>query len=236
MSDDPRRYGMASVGKIAEFWSEAWGKPLSSNQCWVCGVDCDPCDRAHITAAAIGGGVDASNLFLTCRFCNNFVDGVTARSGRDKCVEWVKGCAITGEFSLPPVDGLLRDIWNVAHESGCADLMHVNGAAVQAYRILSALKQSKVQAGVMKARAKRDAGRYTGGRVRYGYRLDDAGALVEDPAEQLAIKGLLELRAGGLSLRAVARELEARGLMARGGKRWAAQTVKQIESDNEVTP
>jgi DNA invertase Pin-like site-specific DNA recombinase len=118
--------------------------------------------------------------------------------------------------------------------------MHVNGAAVQAYRILSALKQSKVQAGVMKARAKRDAskkaGRPTSGQARYGYRRDDAGALVEDPAEQLAIKAILELRAAGLSLRAVARELEARGLMPPRSNKWAASTLRKIESANEVTP
>lgn len=77
----------------------------------------------------------------------------------------------------------------------------------------------------------REAGIYTGGKVRYGFRLAaDGASLVEDEAEQLVIEAVRELRASGLSLRKVAAILEGRGMMARGGKRWAAQTIAQIEA------
>lgn len=66
-------------------------------------------------------------------------------------------------------------------------------------------------------------GRYTGGPVPYGYRLGaDGGRLEVDPAEQAALSAIRELRAAGLSLRKVAAALEARGMLARSGRRWSA--------------
>ena len=54
--------------------------------------------------------------------------------------------------------------------------------------------------------------RYLGGAVPFGWRVDDTGTLVEDPEQQAAIKRMVELRASGLSLRAIADQMGAEGI------------------------
>ncbi len=70
-------------------------------------------------------------------------------------------------------------------------------------------------------------GRYLGGKVPFGHRVVD-GDLVEVPEEQAVIGTVLELRAGGLALRKVAAEVEARH-----GVRLAPMTVRRICADGE---
>ena len=53
--------------------------------------------------------------------------------------------------------------------------------------------------------------RYLGGAVPFGWRVDDTGVLVEDPEQQAAIQRMIELRAAGLSLRAIAAKMNAEG-------------------------
>ena len=66
------------------------------------------------------------------------------------------------------------------------------------------------------------------GQVPYGYRVAaDGVALVADPDEQRAVALVAELRAAGLSLRAIAARLDAEGLRPRG-RRWYAKTVANI--------
>lgn len=77
----------------------------------------------------------------------------------------------------------------------------------------------------MAMRHKRARGEYTGGPAPYGWRL--AGDTLEaDPREQTIIRHALELKAAGLSLRAVGARLEAEGLLPRSGGRWHAKTVR----------
>lgn len=76
----------------------------------------------------------------------------------------------------------------------------------------------------MKAR-----GLYTGGRVRYGYRVGDDGVLVEDEGEQVTLAMVRELRGAGLSLRKVAAELERRGMVNRNGSRFGPSTLARLE-------
>ena len=73
-------------------------------------------------------------------------------------------------------------------------------------------------------------GRYTGGTVPYGYRLadDESRRLEADPAEQAALAAIRELRAAGLSLRKVGAVLEARGMLARSGRRWSAGSLLNV--------
>lgn len=78
--------------------------------------------------------------------------------------------------------------------------------------------------------AMREAGLYTGGAVRYGYRVGDEGQLVEDEGEQLVIEAVRELRAAGLSLRAVAAELTRRGMLTRGGRSFDAKGIARLEA------
>jgi hypothetical protein len=77
----------------------------------------------------------------------------------------------------------------------------------------------------------REQGIYTGGPVRYGYRVGDGGKLTPDPGEQAVIAAVVELRAKGLSLRAVSAALAERGMLTRGGRPFAANAVARIEAD-----
>ena len=67
------------------------------------------------------------------------------------------------------------------------------------------------------------------GTVPYGYRVADDGVrLVEHEAEQLVIAAAVQYRAAGLSLRATAERLAARGLFNRKGRPFGAQSVANL--------
>ncbi len=70
---------------------------------------------------------------------------------------------------------------------------------------------------------------YTGGEAPYGWRVAADGVHVEaDAGEQGVIAAVAELRAAGLSLRAIAAALHERGMLPRSGRRWHAETVKAL--------
>jgi site-specific DNA recombinase len=76
---------------------------------------------------------------------------------------------------------------------------------------------------------KRARGERTG-EVPFGFVVaEDGVALLEEPAEQEAIRIVEELRGAGLSIRAIASELNARGVAARGSK-WHPTTVARLLS------
>jgi DNA invertase Pin-like site-specific DNA recombinase len=76
---------------------------------------------------------------------------------------------------------------------------------------------------------KASLGEYTGGDAPYGYRLAADGQRLEsDPAEQDLVGEARRLRGIGLSLRAVARELEAKGFRSRRGRPFAAAQVQRM--------
>jgi DNA invertase Pin-like site-specific DNA recombinase len=70
-------------------------------------------------------------------------------------------------------------------------------------------------------------GEYTGGDAPFGYRVEE-GRLVELDAEQAVIRDARALRAAGLSLRAVAAELDRAGLRGRTGRMFAAAQVARM--------
>lgn len=77
--------------------------------------------------------------------------------------------------------------------------------------------------------AKRKRGEFTGGGVPYGQRVSDDGIHIEaDEGEQAVIAAVVEYRAAGLSLRAIAERLQARGFTTRKGGRFAASQVSRI--------
>lgn len=71
------------------------------------------------------------------------------------------------------------------------------------------------------------AGEYIGGEAPYGYAVVE-GALVAVDAEQAVIVEARRLRAAGLSLRAVAAELDRAGLRARTGRTFAATQIARM--------
>ncbi|MEX1197079.1 MAG: hypothetical protein WEB57_04360 [Pseudohongiellaceae bacterium] len=56
-------------------------------------------------------------------------------------------------------------------------------------------------------RRQRDKGRYLGGSRPFGYMVHENGRLIENPMEQRVLKRILQLRAQGRSLRAIAGEV-----------------------------
>ncbi|MEZ6009754.1 MAG: recombinase family protein [Planctomycetota bacterium] len=74
---------------------------------------------------------------------------------------------------------------------------------------------------VKKARGERVGG------IPYGYR-DEGGVLAEEHEEQAVIARARELRAEGLSLRAIGRQLHAEGRLPRSGGAWHVQVVARI--------
>ncbi len=76
---------------------------------------------------------------------------------------------------------------------------------------------------------KASVGEYTGGRIPFGYRLADDGEHLEpDPIEQSVASTAKQLRAAGLSLQAVSRQLSAQGFKSRMGKPFAAIQIARM--------
>jgi len=76
---------------------------------------------------------------------------------------------------------------------------------------------------------KASQGEYTGGDVPYGFRLAACGERLEpEPREQVLLAQARRLRRKGLSLRAVARELVAKGFRTRTGRPFAAVQVQRM--------
>jgi site-specific DNA recombinase len=67
------------------------------------------------------------------------------------------------------------------------------------------------------------------GKVRFGFSLADDGVnLIPNGQEQEAIRLMLELRQAGETYRAIATELNARGIRTKEGGAWQNATVRQI--------
>ena len=70
-------------------------------------------------------------------------------------------------------------------------------------------------------------GRYLGGKVPFGYRVGENGALIEHEAEQEAIRAMRAMRAQGVALRPIA------AAMAERGFRISHEAVKQVVAAHE---
>ncbi|MBN1773173.1 MAG: recombinase family protein [Deltaproteobacteria bacterium] len=82
---------------------------------------------------------------------------------------------------------------------------------------------------------KRGRGERLGGDLPYGYHAAQDGVHLEsDDDEQRVIAAARDLRAEGLSLRAIGAALEARGLLPRSGRRWHPETVRALLPAQEV--
>ena len=76
-------------------------------------------------------------------------------------------------------------------------------------------------------RHKASKGEFCGGQAPYGYSVEN-GKLVRNEAEQAVIGAVADFKAAGLSLNAIARELDLAGLAPRSGKVWSAQQIKRM--------
>ena len=79
----------------------------------------------------------------------------------------------------------------------------------------------------------RAQGRYTGGRVRFGFAIGGDGMLVANRGEQAVLASVRELRARGLTLRSIVAELEERGVRSRVGKPFALPQIARMLASAE---
>lgn len=90
--------------------------------------------------------------------------------------------------------------------------------------------RTKAALGVKRARGER-----TGGLVPYGFHLAADGVHLErNEAEQAVVALARSLRADGWTLRAIAGELAARGIVPRTGGAWHPQTVARLVGSAEA--
>jgi site-specific DNA recombinase len=95
--------------------------------------------------------------------------------------------------------------------------------------VLSEFEKDQISERTTAALAHKKAKGERVGRIPFGYFLDADGIqLVEDAAEQSALKTIRELRAAGESMRAIADELNRQGVPTKGGKAWKHSTVQSI--------
>lgn len=95
------------------------------------------------------------------------------------------------------------------------------GAVYEAERATIALRLKKGRA------AKRAQGGYAGGYVPMGSVLA-GGEVVAVPEELAAVERMVELRAGGATLRAIVATLDAEGVATKRGGAWTATTVRRM--------
>ena len=96
------------------------------------------------------------------------------------------------------------------------------------FDLMSELEVARIRQRTREAlAAKRARGEKTGGDIPYGYKLDSDGKTLVKSEECAVVDLILELRAGGMSVRKIAAELNARGVKPRGAK-WHRTTVDRI--------
>ena len=93
----------------------------------------------------------------------------------------------------------------------------------------AAYERSLIRARTKAALAAKKARGERAGTVPYGYDADASGKLTKNDAEQSVLAVVAELRAAGLSLRAVVAMLTKRGLVSRSGKPLGLTQVARME-------
>lgn len=112
--------------------------------------------------------------------------------------------------SLDALDmlGKLRDAGVGLHMIDLGGDVTTNGISKLVFTILSAVAEAerdRIRERVQTVKAdQRQRGRYLGGRIPFGWAVGDDGELVEDDAQQTAIRKMVKLRGEGVSLRKVA--------------------------------
>jgi DNA invertase Pin-like site-specific DNA recombinase len=111
------------------------------------------------------------------------------------------------------------------------DIDSEDGTRVLVRQVLGAIGQYErtlIRGRMMAGKAQKVAGGgYGGGRPAFGYRAQDGG-LVPDEREQEAVVLARQLRAQGLSLRAIGARLEAAGYRPKVGERWQPTQVNRL--------
>ena len=104
----------------------------------------------------------------------------------------------------------------------------VEGLAAEHYRRVIA---EKTRDALARLRAQ---GRRVSRWAPYGFRLAPGRRLRPEPREQMVLGVIADLRASGLSLRGISRELAGRGVLARNGRPFAPSTLLALVRNRSV--
>jgi DNA invertase Pin-like site-specific DNA recombinase len=115
-------------------------------------------------------------------------------------------------FSTSPSEDAYLDPEGAEADPSRALIRQILGAVSQYERAMIRLRMTSGKA------RKRANGGFVGGQVPFGYR-SEGRELVEDDAEQAAMRRIAALRQQGLSLRAIASTLEAEGIRSKRSAR-----------------
>lgn len=229
-----KRGAMPSANKVKWHWESMWCRPLSLDRCWCCQRIAE-LQRAHIVAVFDGGGNEPSNLVLTCKRCNTWVDGVATAQGADAAVEWVAACVRNGSAKAPPIgpflsiaeldeEGhLLADALWLAYLGRAEELLAIKrqtntrssqvaaSAEEEAMALIRSLLADGLSMGEIVARLNAEG---VPCKVPYGYRPAADGRTLEVDEGEAAVVGLVrELLAAGLPLCDVREALTERGFL-----------------------
>ena len=196
--------------------------------------------KARLLAWAAGAGLGLVSVHVDAGLSGGRADN---RPGLQAALE--EACrrrGVLAVYSLSRLARSTRDAIEAAdrlHRAG-ADLVSLSesidttsAAGKMVFRMLAVLAEferdlvSERTAGAMAHL--RSQGRRISGRIPFGWDLAPGGRLVPNPEEQEALALIRCRHEEGASLRAIARELEARGVRTKtGGATWAAETVAGV--------
>lgn len=175
--------------------------------------------------SGVSGGADLADrpaLVAAVSAIRDARAGVLVVARRDRLARDVAVAALV-ERAVAAVGARIATADGIANGSAPADgfLRSVLDAASQYERgLIRARTRAALQA--KKARGER------AGTVPFGFCADAAGRLHADTAEQRVIARVRELRASGCSIRQIAREAGAMGLLCRSGRPLPKTTVERI--------
>jgi DNA invertase Pin-like site-specific DNA recombinase len=173
-------------------------------------------------------------------------DGIHARVGLHEALAALAAGRVGGLVvdrldrlagDLPVQEGILAWVWNHGGRVFACDAGEVRQqdpedpartAMRQVVGVWAQLERGTTAARMQAGRRRKAArGGFAYGAPPYGKRAVH-GELVDDPAEQQVIARIRELHAAGMSLRQIARTLDAEGVRPRRGRRWQDRTVAKI--------
>jgi site-specific DNA recombinase len=203
------------------------------------GVSLDA-QRARAQAWAAGNGFEVHPYV----FCDAGISGkrTTNRPELQRALDTV--CAARGNalvvYSLSRLARSTRDAINLAErlaKAGCdlvslterIDTTSASGKLTfRLFAILSEFERDLVSERTRAALAHKAARGERVGQIPFGKRLVGDKDLVDNPAEQATMGEMATMRSRRASWRAIADDLNARGIHTKTGRRWTWQTCRKI--------
>jgi|TARA_Y100000310_G_scaffold89288_1_gene86399 DNA invertase Pin-like site-specific DNA recombinase len=203
------------------------------------GVSLDA-QQARIEAYCLANDLELAEIFVDAGISGKRADN---RPELQKALDQAcRESAVLVVYSLSRLARSTRDTLAIGErlEKAGADLVSLSekidttsAAGKMVFRMLAVLAEFErdlVSERTKSAMSYKRSNRERVGTVPYGFDLSDDGvSLVENPQEQAALQIIHELHADGMSLRAIASELNARKITTKGGtKSWSHTTVQRI--------